>query len=73
MAPRNRRPAKHQTTASSRCPPLNFPSRKALFITGYADTILSGNGVLGTGMEVMTKPFALTDLTSKIRIMVEND
>ena len=49
------------------------PNLKVLFITGYADTVLSGNGVLGTGMEVMTKPFALTDLTTKVRGMVQND
>lgn len=49
------------------------PNLKVLFITGYAGTILPDKGVLGTGMEVMNKPFALRDLTSKIRIMVESD
>ena len=49
------------------------PGLKILFITGYADTVLSGKGMLGTGMEIMTKPFALSDLAEKIRTMVAND
>jgi signal transduction histidine kinase/CheY-like chemotaxis protein len=49
------------------------PGLKVLFITGYADTILSGKGMLGTGMEVMTKPFAISDLAEKIRTMVANE
>jgi CheY-like chemotaxis protein len=48
------------------------PGLKVLFITGYADGILSGKGMLGTGMEVMTKPFAISDLAEKIRTMVAN-
>jgi signal transduction histidine kinase/CheY-like chemotaxis protein len=46
------------------------PELRVLFITGYADTILSGPGILGTGMEVMTKPFAISDLTEKVRALV---
>ena len=46
------------------------PGLKVLFITGYADTILSGKGMLGTGMEVMTKPFAMSDLATKVRTLV---
>jgi len=49
------------------------PGLKVLFITGYADTILSGKGLLGTGMAVMTKPFAISDLAAKIRDMMAND
>lgn len=48
------------------------PGLKVLFITGYADTILSGKGMLGTGMEVMTKPFAMSDLAAKVRTLVAN-
>lgn len=48
------------------------PGLKVLFITGYADTILSGKGMLGIGMEVMTKPFAMSDLAAKVRTMVAN-
>ena len=46
---------------------------KVLFITGYAGTTLTGNGVLGMGIEVLTKPFAISDLAAKIRSMVAND
>lgn len=49
------------------------PGLKVLFITGYANTILSGKGMLGTCMEVMTKPFAISDLAEKIRTMLTDD
>lgn len=49
------------------------PGLKVLFITGYADTILSSKGLLGTGMAVMTKPFAISDFAAKIRTLVAND
>jgi signal transduction histidine kinase/ActR/RegA family two-component response regulator len=49
------------------------PELKVLFITGYADTMLPGTGMLGRGIEVMTKPFALLDLAAKIRTLVAND
>jgi signal transduction histidine kinase/CheY-like chemotaxis protein len=49
------------------------PGLKVLFITGYADTVLSVKGLLGTGMAVMTKPFAISDLVAKIRTMVGSD
>jgi signal transduction histidine kinase/CheY-like chemotaxis protein len=49
------------------------PGLKILFITGYADTIVSGKGLLGTGMAVMTKPFTISDLAAKIRDMMAND
>jgi CheY-like chemotaxis protein len=35
------------------------PSLKVLFITGYAENAVFGNGHLEPGMHVMTKPFAL--------------
>ncbi|WP_338665815.1 ATP-binding protein [Pararoseomonas sp. SCSIO 73927] len=43
---------------------------KVLFITGYAENAALGNGVLEPGMQVMTKPFAMDALTSKIRAMI---
>ena len=49
------------------------PGLKVLFITGYADTVLSGKGLVGTGMAVMTKPFATSDLAAKVRTMVGSD
>jgi CheY-like chemotaxis protein len=42
---------------------------KVLFITGYAETAVIGNGSLGPGMEVMTKPFSLEALALRIKAM----
>ncbi|MFG5776014.1 ATP-binding protein [Comamonas sp. J-3] len=45
------------------------PLLKVLFITGYADKAAVGNGLLEPGMEVLTKPFELSDLTDKLEAM----
>ena len=47
------------------------PGLKVLFITGYAENAVLGSGALGPGLEVLTKPFALDVLTSKIRSMMQ--
>jgi signal transduction histidine kinase/CheY-like chemotaxis protein len=47
------------------------PNLKVLFITGYAENAIVGNGHLEPGMQVMTKPFAMDMLARKIREMVE--
>ncbi len=44
---------------------------KVLFITGYAENATVSSGRLGHGMEVLTKPFALSALTSKVRKMLD--
>jgi signal transduction histidine kinase/CheY-like chemotaxis protein len=46
------------------------PELKVMFITGYADAVLSGKGLLGDGMAVMTKPFAMSDLAARISDML---
>ena len=46
------------------------PDLRVLFITGYAEKAALGPGGLGTGMEVITKPFGLHMLASKIREMM---
>ena len=43
------------------------PDLKVLFITGYAENAAVGNGHLAPGMELLTKPFALNELTRKVR------
>ncbi|MDD2877330.1 MAG: response regulator [Acidiphilium sp.] len=48
----------------------NRHNLRVLFITGYAEKAAVGNGLLEEGMEVMTKPFALHALASKIREMI---
>ena len=46
------------------------PDLKVLFITGYAENAAVGNGHLEPGMELLTKPFSLDDLTRKVRAML---
>lgn len=43
------------------------PDLKTLFITGFAENTLLNNGQLGSGMLVLTKPFAMDVLTTRIR------
>jgi signal transduction histidine kinase/PAS domain-containing protein len=47
------------------------PELKVLFITGYAENAAVGNGLLGQGMEVITKPFDLTVLANKVRSILD--
>jgi len=43
------------------------PGLRVLFITGYAENAAVGNGHLEPGMQVLTKPFAMATLASRIR------
>jgi len=47
------------------------PDLKVLFITGYAENAAVGNGHLEPGMAVLTKPFVMEILASRIREMIE--
>jgi len=47
------------------------PDLKVLFITGYAENAVVGNGHFEPGMEVITKPLVMTALGTKIRDMIE--
>ena len=47
------------------------PDLKVLFITGYAENAVMGSGHLDPGMEVLTKPFAIDDLASRIRRLID--
>jgi PAS domain S-box-containing protein len=44
---------------------------KVLFITGYAENAAVSNGHLEHGMEILTKPFAMSALANKVRKMLE--
>jgi CheY-like chemotaxis protein len=44
---------------------------KVLFITGYAENAVVGNGRLEPGMELLAKPFAMSTLANKVREMLE--
>ncbi len=47
------------------------PDLKVLFITGYAENAAIGNGRLGPGMQVLTKPFAVDILAARVRELVK--
>ena len=47
------------------------PDLAVLFITGYAENAVVGNGHLAPGMAVLTKPFAIETMTARIRSMIE--
>ena len=48
------------------------PALKVLFITGYAEATVMGNGHLEPGMAVLTKPFAMDHLAGKIRDLIRS-
>lgn len=43
------------------------PGLGTLFITGYAENAVIGNGHLEAGMQVLTKPFSVDTLTARVR------
>jgi PAS domain S-box-containing protein len=47
------------------------PHLKVLFITGYAENAMFGNGHLDPGMQMITKPFPVETLAARIREMIE--
>ncbi len=49
---------------------VSRPALKVLFITGYAENAVVGNGHLEPGMHVLTKPFAMETLASRIKIII---
>ena len=48
------------------------PDLKILFITGYAESAAISKGFLQPGMEMITKPFDLENLSQRIRVMVSS-
>jgi len=48
------------------------PQLKVLFITGYAENAVVGNGDLEPGMQVITKPFAIDALANRVRTMIDS-
>ena len=47
------------------------PALKVLFITGYAENAAINHGHLEPGMHVLTKPFAMTALASRIKDLID--
>ena len=49
---------------------VDRPDLKVLFITGYAENAVIGNGQLEPGMHVLAKPFAMDVLANRIRDVI---
>ncbi len=47
------------------------PGIKVLFITGYAENAVLNHGHLAAGMQVLTKPFAMETLASRVKQLIE--
>ena len=47
------------------------PQLKVLFITGYAENAVIGNGHLDPGMQILTKPFSMEGLAQRVKAIVE--
>jgi CheY-like chemotaxis protein len=50
---------------------VSRPDLKVLFITGYAENAVVGNGRLARGMFVITKPFQMDALAARIGEIIE--
>jgi len=50
---------------------VSRPDLKVLFITGYAENAVVGNGRLENGMFVVTKPFQMETLASRIKEIIK--
>lgn len=48
------------------------PGLNVLFITGYAENAIIGNGQLAPGMQVLTKPFVVETLASRVLDMIKD-
>lgn len=48
------------------------PGLKTLFITGYAENAAIGEGHLGPGMQVLTKPFSIDALAARVRELIRS-
>ncbi|MES2272049.1 MAG: PAS domain S-box protein [Pseudomonadota bacterium] len=47
------------------------PGLKILFMTGYAETAALASGFLGPGMAMVTKPFTIEALSTRVRAIIE--
>lgn len=50
---------------------ITRPDLKLLFVKGFANNAAIGNGQLENGMEVITKPFVVSELANKITDVIE--
>ena len=47
------------------------PDLKVLFVTGYAENAVIGNGLLGPAMSVITKPFSMAALAARVQEILD--
>jgi PAS domain S-box-containing protein len=47
------------------------PDLKVLFMTGYAENAAAAQGILASGMQIITKPFAMDVLAKRIRELMD--
>ena len=47
------------------------PDLKVLFMTGYAENAVAAQGILASGMQIITKPFAMDVLAKRIRELMD--
>ncbi|WP_235913959.1 response regulator [Teichococcus coralli] len=47
-----------------------WPNLKVLFITGQGKNAMVGSGYLAPGMRLLTKPFALEALATRIKAII---
>jgi PAS domain S-box-containing protein len=48
------------------------PDLKILFMTGYAETAAMADGFLQPGMQMITKPFAIHSLATRVKTIIES-
>ena len=58
--------------AASRTRPSRPSHHPVLFITGYAENAIIGNGQLAPGMRVLTKPFVVETFAARVLEMTED-
>jgi two-component system, cell cycle sensor histidine kinase and response regulator CckA len=47
------------------------PGLKCLFISGYTDDVIARHGILDKGVHFIQKPFSMTDLSDKVRTVLD--
>ena len=50
-----------------------YPQLKRLFMSGYTANIIAHQGVLDQGVQFIQKPFAVDDLTAKVREVLDQE
>ena len=51
---------------------LRRPNLKVLYMTGYTRNAVSHDGALDPGVELIAKPFSISDLGAKVRAVLDN-